>query len=58
MWAALGIMAGAAPARRAPAAALEVTTALFDTALMWVSYHAMGYLGTGEVPQPQGSGTR
>src|SRR2546426_7148562 len=24
---------------------------------MWVSYHAMGYLGSGEVPQPQGSGT-
>ena len=36
---------------------MEVTTALFETALMWVSYHAMGYFGTGEVPQPQGSGT-
>jgi crotonobetainyl-CoA:carnitine CoA-transferase CaiB-like acyl-CoA transferase len=36
---------------------VEVTTALFETALMWVSYHAMGYLASGEVPQPQGSGT-
>jgi crotonobetainyl-CoA:carnitine CoA-transferase CaiB-like acyl-CoA transferase len=34
-----------------------VTTALFETALMWVSYHLMSYLGSGEVPQPQGSGT-
>jgi formyl-CoA transferase/CoA:oxalate CoA-transferase len=24
---------------------------------MWVSYHAMGYFGAGDVPQPQGSGT-
>jgi len=36
---------------------VEVTTALFETALMWVSYHALAYLGAGEVPQPQGSGT-
>jgi crotonobetainyl-CoA:carnitine CoA-transferase CaiB-like acyl-CoA transferase len=34
-----------------------VTTALFETALMWMSYHAMGYMGSGVVPQPQGSGT-
>ncbi len=56
MWAALGIMA-ALRQREATGRAVEVTTALFDTALMWVSYHAMGYLGSGEVPQPQGSGT-
>src|SRR5207247_2565892 len=37
--------------------AVEVTTALFETALMWVSYQAAGYLASGEVPQPQGSGT-
>ena len=43
--------------RDATGRAVEVTTALFETALMWVSYHAMGYLGSGEVPQPQGSGT-
>ena len=34
----------------------EVTTALFDTALAWIPYQLMGYLATGEVPQPQGSG--
>jgi crotonobetainyl-CoA:carnitine CoA-transferase CaiB-like acyl-CoA transferase len=56
MWAALGIVAGLRR-RDATARPVEVTTALFETALMWVSYHAMGYLGSGEIPQPQGSGT-
>ena len=56
MWAALGIVA-ALRERDATGRAVEVTTALFETALMWVSYHAMGYLGTNEVPLPQGSGT-
>ena len=56
MWAALGIMAGLRQ-RESTGRGVEVTTALFDTTLMWVSYHAMGYLGSGEVPQPQGSGT-
>jgi crotonobetainyl-CoA:carnitine CoA-transferase CaiB-like acyl-CoA transferase len=56
MWAALGILAGLRQ-RDATGRGVEVTTALFETALMWVSYHAMGYLATGEVPQPQGSGT-
>ena len=56
MWAALGIMAGLRQ-RDATGRAVEVTSALFETALMWVSYHLMSYLGSGEVPQPQGSGT-
>jgi crotonobetainyl-CoA:carnitine CoA-transferase CaiB-like acyl-CoA transferase len=56
MWAALGIMAGLRQ-RESTGRAVEVTTALFETALMWVSYHAMSYLGSGAVPQPQGSGT-
>jgi crotonobetainyl-CoA:carnitine CoA-transferase CaiB-like acyl-CoA transferase len=56
MWAALGIVA-ALRQRDATGRAVDVTTALFETALMWVSYHAMGYFGSGEIPQPQGSGT-
>jgi len=56
MWAALGIVA-ALRERDRTGRAVEVTTALFETALMWVCYHAMGYLGTGETPLPHGSGT-
>jgi len=56
MWAALGIVA-ALRQRDATGRAVEVSTALFDTTLMWASYHAMGYLASGVVPEPQGSGT-
>ncbi|MBI1846459.1 MAG: CoA transferase [Candidatus Rokubacteria bacterium] len=56
MWAALGVV-GALRERDATGRPVEVTTALFETALMWMSYHAMGYWGSGEVPQPTGSGT-
>ncbi len=56
MWAALGVTA-ALRQRDATGRAVEVTTALFETALMWVSYHAMGYWGDGQRPEPQGSGT-
>jgi crotonobetainyl-CoA:carnitine CoA-transferase CaiB-like acyl-CoA transferase len=55
MWAAIGILA-ALRERDATGRAVEVTTALFETALMWMSYHAMGYLGSGDVPQRHGSG--
>jgi crotonobetainyl-CoA:carnitine CoA-transferase CaiB-like acyl-CoA transferase len=56
MWAALGIVA-ALRQRDAIGRAVEVSTALFDTTLMWVCYQLMGYLASGEVPQPHGSGT-
>ena len=56
MWAALGVVA-ALRERDRTGRGVEVTTALFETALMWVSYHALAHFGSGEVPQPQGSGT-
>ncbi len=56
MWAALGVVA-ALRQRDATGHAVEVTTALFETAMMWMAYHATGYLASGEVPKPQGSGT-
>jgi len=56
MWAAIGIL-GALRERDRTGHGAQVTTALFDTALMWVCYHLMGYLGSGTIPQPQGSGT-
>jgi crotonobetainyl-CoA:carnitine CoA-transferase CaiB-like acyl-CoA transferase len=56
MWAALGIVA-ALRERDRTGRAVEVTTALFETALSWISYHLIGFFGDGEVPQPQGSGT-
>lgn len=56
MWAALGVVA-ALRQRDATGRGMEVTTALFETALTWMTYHAMAYFGTGEVPQPTGSST-
>src|SRR5262249_10321916 len=55
MWAALGIVA-ALRERDRTGRPVEVTTALFETALAWISYQAAGYFGDGVVPQPQGSG--
>ncbi|HSH75421.1 MAG TPA: CaiB/BaiF CoA-transferase family protein, partial [Longimicrobiales bacterium] len=34
----------------------ELEVALLDTALAWVSYHVTGYLATGRVPGPMGTG--
>ncbi|MFQ5520296.1 MAG: CaiB/BaiF CoA transferase family protein [Candidatus Methylomirabilia bacterium] len=56
MWAALGIL-GALRNRDQTGQGAHVVTALFDSALMWVSYHMMGYFASGEVPEPQGSRT-
>lgn len=56
MWATLGIL-GALRLRERTGQGSQVVTALFETALMWVSYQLMGYFASGEVPQPQGSGT-
>ncbi len=56
MWAALGIL-GALRERERNGHGSQVTISLFDTALMWSSYHLMNYFASGEVPQPQASGT-
>lgn len=55
MWAALAILA-ALRARDATGEGAELEVSLLDTALGWVSYHIGGYLATGEVPGPMGSG--
>ena len=55
MWAALAVLAALTERTRTGVGA-DVSTALFDTALAWIPYQLMGYLGTGAVPQPQGSG--
>jgi crotonobetainyl-CoA:carnitine CoA-transferase CaiB-like acyl-CoA transferase len=55
MWAVTGILA-ALRERDRTGRGVEVTTALFDTALAWVTFQMGGYLASGEVPGPQGSG--
>jgi crotonobetainyl-CoA:carnitine CoA-transferase CaiB-like acyl-CoA transferase len=55
MWAAMAILA-ALRTRDATGEGAELETSLLDTALGWVSYHVAGYLGTGQVPGPMGSG--
>jgi crotonobetainyl-CoA:carnitine CoA-transferase CaiB-like acyl-CoA transferase len=56
MWAVTGIMAALRERDRTGHGA-HVTTALFDTALAWSVFQMSHYLATGDVPQPQGSGT-
>jgi crotonobetainyl-CoA:carnitine CoA-transferase CaiB-like acyl-CoA transferase len=56
MWAATAIVAALRERDRTGRGA-HVTTALFDTALAWTVFQTNQYLGTGEVPLPQGSGT-
>jgi crotonobetainyl-CoA:carnitine CoA-transferase CaiB-like acyl-CoA transferase len=55
MWAALAVLA-ALHERHRTGRGSEITTALFDTALAWIPYQLLGYLATGLVPAPQGSG--
>jgi crotonobetainyl-CoA:carnitine CoA-transferase CaiB-like acyl-CoA transferase len=56
MWAATAIL-GALRERDRTGRGVHVTTALLDTALAWVTFQMTNYLASGEVPQPQGSGT-
>ena len=54
MWAAVGALA-ALHDRAKTGRGCHVTTALLDSALGWISYHVMGNLASGVVPEPMGS---
>jgi crotonobetainyl-CoA:carnitine CoA-transferase CaiB-like acyl-CoA transferase len=56
MWSATAVLA-ALRERDRTGRGVHVTTALFDTALAWTAFQMTNYLASGEVPQPQGSGT-
>jgi len=55
MWLATAVLA-ALRRREQTGEGAEVESALLDTALAWVSYHVTGYLATGRVPGPMGTG--
>ena len=56
MWAAIAIL-GALRERDRTSRGANVTTALYETALAWSVFQMNQYLATGDVPEPQGSGT-
>ena len=56
MWAVIGIL-GALHNRSRTGEGELVETSLYETALSWIPYQIMSYLGTGEVPRRHGSGT-
>lgn len=55
MWGVIGIMA-ALMHRRETGEGQLVETSLLETAISWIPYQIMGFLGTGEVPRRYGSG--
>jgi len=55
MWVALAAMA-ALHRRERDGEGCHVTGSLLDTAIGWMAYHIQGYVGTGNVPGPTGSG--
>ncbi len=57
MWSAIGIIS-ALYKRQSTGEGCVVDTALYETALSWMSYHMAGYHATGELPTPQGSGVQ
>ncbi len=54
MWTALGVMAALRERDRTGQGA-HVESSLLDTSLVWVSYHLMSYLATGNIPGRMGS---
>lgn len=56
MWAAIGILS-ALLNRQTSGHGCRVETSLFETAAWWLNYHVTSYLGSGEIPVRQGTGT-
>jgi len=55
MWLAVAVLA-ALRRRDMTGEGGEVDVALLDTTLQWVSYHVTGYMATGQIPGPMGTG--
>lgn len=56
MWGVIGVL-GALTNRERTGEGQLVEMSLYETALSWIPYQIMSYLGTGEVPKRHGSGT-
>jgi glutaryl-CoA transferase len=56
LWATIAIEAALAERDRHGAGA-HIATSLYEVSAWWLSYHIAGFLGSGVVPQRQGSGT-
>ena len=56
MWTAIAVM-GALAQRARTGAGTRVVTALYETTLMWMTYHLAGYWASGTTPRRMGSGT-
>ena len=56
MWATIGILS-ALMNRQETGRGCRVETSLFETAAWWLNYHVASYLGSGDVPTRQGTGT-
>jgi crotonobetainyl-CoA:carnitine CoA-transferase CaiB-like acyl-CoA transferase len=56
MWGAIGVMSALTNRMRSGVGQL-VETSLLETAVSWIPYQIMAYLGSGELPRRHGSGT-
>jgi crotonobetainyl-CoA:carnitine CoA-transferase CaiB-like acyl-CoA transferase len=56
LWASIAIQAALAN-RAKHGAGAHIEASLFETSAWWLSYHLVGYLGTGKTPLRQGTGT-
>jgi crotonobetainyl-CoA:carnitine CoA-transferase CaiB-like acyl-CoA transferase len=56
MWAAIAILAALRARGEGAAQAQLIETSLYETAVNWVPYQLAGYLASGDIPRPLGSG--